>query len=1351
MQQRQGAVTLRNSYALMQYYLREKLWHHAEGVAADCVQSNDDWTFRVWRGFCLDMQGAPNDALRQYKDASNHRESAVPALMGMSIIYRRNKDNEGLTTVEERLNDDRNASAIGPWLQAASLLWHSGDSTRARDVLNKLVDKAPDHRDEYTSLQTVRGWVDLSMGRGAYLEKCAAMFDRVLQAEAADNMLDIEAQMGKVAYLEKKNQYWPAQDMLNRLIVSQPFFTPALVVKARQLMKVEDWDQASEITQRILSKDPSNLEAIVLSILYLLVKEARFSQAAMSINDLLTALMQREPKNGALFHQCAQCFSRLSGGNLQFLGVTMQLAEHAAQLQPTSADFLSEVAFQHSLRGDYKLAIQTYNKAATSADGGTTALLGLIRCLILSGKLAEASQQIEFPNEIQNPQQRNAELLLLNAMLIWRRDKNQTMSLEKLDQAAEAHKHDIASQPTGVELYIKLNPPLMLDISKEYIQHCRTEPPEPGMQRTDPIAEKCRRVLETLVRHVPGSTEAQLLLSKICFVSGDTDRASTMIASCIRQDQSLPDAHLLSAQIHQFNGNVTLANQSLEQALTLDFEIKDQPQYNLLRGTVLGMMGELNDALATLQLALKLVQNPSQSTAKGRPIKPLSVQDHVSLFLQLAQTHLKLKNTEDARSTIAEASRIFRETTQMGRISIAHAMIVARTDVEGALEILRQVPPKSEFFIAAKSRMANMYLVHRQNRRAFARCFEELVESYPSCQSFIHLGEAYASIQEPEKAITAFEKARAMDPNNAELAVRIGRALVTTHDYQRALRYYRDAVAADGAKFNLRQDLSTLYWRLGDLDKAIGVLRDSPVLTKPITQTEDVATAVERVNATLMMCKIYRSYGDNKLAAEALIQARVFQINVLSKMRGEAAETVYQQKTIAANICLELGEYYIGLQITDKALTFFNEALKHDEANEKAMLALARLYLGKGEIDGCEQQCNALLRVNPNCEEAIMILADLMFRRNRFDDAAHHFLQILDKKPDNYNAMIQFVQLLRRAGRLDDALPVFTNAEKLIRPGQKPDAGFSYARGLYNRYTNNNAEALKDFNNGRLPKDNVYSQRCLEAMIEVYIMPDNENIWEDQENREEVAENIRTAEKLVREVQNAEKRQILEGYCMIASKKKDALERAVNKFFEIVAASEQSSDGGAASKQKASSSGKEEAADEGAASSSEKMNVPALVGLATALQIMRQTPKARNHLKRVAKATNFVGDDTDHYERGWLLLADIYIQNGKYDLAQELLKKAIQNNKSCCRAWEYMGLIFEKEQSYKDAADCYENAWKLVKEGDASIGYKLAFNFLKARKFVQSIDVCHKVLAAFPNYPKIRKDVLDRARSMLRP
>lgn len=47
-------------------------------------------------------------------------------------------------------------------------------------------------------------------------------------------------------------------------------------------------------------------------------------------------------------------------------------------------------------------------------------------------------------------------------------------------------------------------------------------------------------------------------------------------------------------------------------------------------------------------------------------------------------------------------------------------------------------------------------------------------------------------------------------------------------------------------------------------------------------------------------------------------------------------------------------------------------------------------------------------------------------------------------------------------------------------------------------------------------------------------------------------------------------------------------------------------------------------------------------------------------------------------------------------------------------------------------------------------GYKLAFNYMKAKKYVDAIDICHKVLSVHSNYPRMRKDILEKARLALR-
>merc|ERR1712196_454530 len=109
------------------------------------------------------------------------------------------------------------------------------------------------------------------------------------------------------------------------------------------------------------------------------------------------------------------------------------------------------------------------------------------------------------------------------------------------------------------------------------------------------------------------------------------------------------------------------------------------------------------------------------------------------------------------------------------------------------------------------------------------------------------------------------------------------------------------------------------------------------------------------------------------------------------------------------------------------------------------------------------------------------------------------------------------------------------------------------------------------------------------------------------------------------------------------------------------------------------------------------------------------------------------------------MLSSLYIENKKYDLALELCKRCLEYNKSCGKAWEDMGLIMEMEHSYRDAADYYENAWKYDSEASAPVGYKLAFNYLKAKENLKAIDVCHKVLKRYPHYPRIRSEILEKA------
>ena len=66
-----------------------------------------------------------------------------------------------------------------------------------------------------------------------------------------------------------------------------------------------------------------------------------------------------------------------------------------------------------------------------------------------------------------------------------------------------------------------------------------------------------------------------------------------------------------------------------------------------------------------------------------------------------------------------------------------------------------------------------------------------------------------------------------------------------------------------------------------------------------------------------------------------------------------------------------------------------------------------------------------------------------------------------------------------------------------------------------------------------------------------------------------------------------------------------------------------------------------------------------------------------------------------------------------------------------------MGLIKEKERAYVDAATHYEKAFEMSSRKNLGVGFRLAFNYLKAERMIDCIDVAKEVLKVNPAFPSI--------------
>ena len=97
------------------------------------------------------------------------------------------------------------------------------------------------------------------------------------------------------------------------------------------------------------------------------------------------------------------------------------------------------------------------------------------------------------------------------------------------------------------------------------------------------------------------------------------------------------------------------------------------------------------------------------------------------------------------------------------------------------------------------------------------------MEHCPGPRTYSMLGDAYIAIQEPERAIEAYEQSLAKNPSDKRLAEKMGKALVKTHQYGKAIAYYREVVKNKSCA-DLKLDLAELYMRVKQYDKAESTL-----------------------------------------------------------------------------------------------------------------------------------------------------------------------------------------------------------------------------------------------------------------------------------------------------------------------------------------------------------------------------------------------------------------------------------------------------------------------------------------------------------------------------------------------
>ncbi|CAH8526202.1 unnamed protein product [Heterobilharzia americana] len=934
---------------------------------------------------------------------------------------------------------------------------------------------------------------------------------------------------------------------------------------------------------------------------------------------------------------------------------------------------------------------------------------------------------------------------------------------------------------------------------------------------------------------------------------GNTSVALANVKSCLDVNPSFLEGYILVAQIYLYMSNLKAAEQILETGVANNFEVRNHPVYQLVRARLMSKQGSAKIAIQILKQAIANLSNPqnrSQSVKSdnfGYFQSDLTQTDKLSLYIELADAHRNAGEQHEATKVLQDAYLAFAGTIEVARVTIAMAnLALAQNDHETALNTLRQIQSDHPYYITARQHMGDIYLYHRKEKKLFAACYRDLAEKLGTNEAYLLLGEAYMTIQEPERAIEVYESVLRKNPNDLRLASKIGHAFVKIHHYAKAVsigRFIDQYKQFEKAKRLLHSVLTheaiESASEVSELEEICHGLRlliklqtaedDKPeerinnlnhlksVQSRLLmrVQTSEVGDIVneQKINMSDVLLQLASAYmqviqaqcGDH-------FNANRFKDNLrpITDPNNEPMKSLSQHLITIINLCQDAMKQVstvTGLKTSPfghltNNLHNLNNSVYEIEPNytkrlainieARAIVQLINLYLYTKDYANCEQEILKLGQLQeeleisysssnstdspadinpvknkyiplkspppqqnqkdknmqtsslfsiwlPNIPLAAIFMSKLMTAMGDFQAANKHLENVLHKYPLNYETLSSFIDTLRRSGLLS-RIPEFLSKALSFDPQGENSSGLNYCRGLYHLFTGEASTALNYFN--RCRKDPVYAEEAVYRMVEICINPDSQLASTEQitqlngnnntnsyktntlNNGDESTRNsgvgYETAEHLLKElkvVKQKKRFRFISTLLLLVTKSKTKLESALETFAQM--------------------------------SQEDPESVAPIYGAAACHLALKQNQKAKNQLKRLSKVPwNF--QDAEDLEKSWLLLADIYIQNGRVEISQDLLKKCIQYNKSSAKAFEYMGLIMEKEQNYSEATKYYEHVWNNSNHQNPVIGYKLAFNYLKIKRYLEAVEVSLQVLSMYPNYPKIQKDILDKARLHLR-
>jgi tetratricopeptide repeat protein 21B len=413
------------------------------------------------------------------------------------------------------------------------------------------------------------------------------------------------------------------------------------------------------------------------------------------------------------------------------------------------------------------------------------------------------------------------------------------------------------------------------------------------------------------------------------------------------------------------------------------------------------------------------------------------------------------------------------------------------------------------------------------------------------------------------------------------------------------------------------------------------------------------------------------------------------------------ADSAIELRRRAAELHAKLAEDAEASGNKKGAIDSYARALALNPGHPPILLALAQLHLSENEPDKCREYCQQVLRSDDKCEAAALMLAEVSST-----DSVDDLTEVFKKSPSFHRTLVRLIEKCARVGMLD-RVPAF------LAQSQEA-AGLSFCNGLYHFYKGNPQQALMFFTKGR--SDPEWRQPSLQMIFEVYSNPNRKYVWCETKPLAS-PKDLESARKVLgRFDRSAGDFQRWHAQLLLATNTNESVTEALRVY-----------------------------------SDEDVEDLSVVIGKCKCfLRLDRQREATRN-LNQLIHGQQPNHFNFAEYVEAFLMMTFISLKEKQMDEAEKYVEKALDLNKSCGKAWELKGIIFERKKEFVGAADAFKQAWELSGHADLGIGFKLAMNFMKAEDPVEAIKVARAIMAVHPNYPKLKEVIFLPCCAALRP